>query len=120
MYRYTYATLYAILTVIISYPVFRICNMLCRWIREALIELFPRVFHDYSPVLEIREYESAMLAVTLIASVLSLFIVTMIVTRLDNERDEFIIRKTEGFYRITGVMPLYYRTYILPDSFRLL
>lgn len=113
--KYVYATAYAVGALALSYPIFIIAEMLCGWVYEALIEYFPNVFHDYSPILEIDDFERVAMALTLIASAIALFAAAMIVTRLDNGRSEYVIKETEGFYRLHRILPFYYRTYALPD-----
>ena len=115
MFKYTYSILYGLATLICSYLAFALTGLVSFWVWEALTEWFPSVFHDYSPVLEVKEYQRATHTVSVIGTVLAIFLTSLIVTRLDNGRDEMIIKKTEGFYRIPEIMPFYYKTYALPD-----
>ncbi len=115
MKRCFYAFLYAVMTMGAGYALYLITLGLSLSVHEALMDWFPTVFKDYSPVLEAAEYESARNAVELTAVVAALFIAPIIVTRFDNGRDEYIISKTEGFYRIHELIPTYYKLYTLPD-----
>ena len=115
MFKYTYSFLYGLATLVFSYLAFAVTGLVAFWVWEALIEWFPSVFPDYSPILDAREYNRATHTVSVIGTVLAIFITSLIVTRLDNGRDELIIKKTEGFYRIPEIMPFYYKTYALAD-----
>lgn len=115
MFKYTYSVLYGLAILFFSYVAFVLTGLICYWVWEALTEWFPSVFPDYSPVLEAKEYSNVTHTVSVIGTVLAIFITTLIVTRLDNGRDELIIKKTEGFYRLPEIMPFYYKTYALPD-----
>ena len=115
MFKYPYAIAYGLITLVCSYAAFVVTALLSRWVYEALIEWFPSVFRDYSPILEADKYNSAMYTVSVIGVVLGVLITSLIVTKLDNSRDEFITKKSEGFYRIPVIMPVYYKTYALAD-----
>ncbi len=115
MKRYFYAFLYAALTLGLGYALYLVTLALSLSAHEALMDWFPTVFKDYSPVLEAEEYNSAKNAVEITAVISALFISSTIVTRFDNGREEYIISKTEGFYRIPELIPTYYKLYALPD-----
>lgn len=115
MKRYFHALLYGLGALLAGYAIFSVAGIVCHWFYEALIDWFPYVFKDYSPVLNADKYFFAALVEQMLASVLSIALATLWVTRHDNGRDEFIIRKTEGLYRIKDVLPLYYKRYAVPD-----
>lgn len=115
MFKYPYAIAYGLITLVCSYAAFVVTALVSRWVYEALIEWFPSVFPDYSPILEADKYNSAMKTVSVIGVVLGILITSLIVTKLDNSRDEFITKRSEGFYRIPKIMPVYYKTYALAD-----
>ena len=115
MLKYPYAVAYGFITLVFSYLAFVVTALVSRWVYEALIDWFPSVFRDYSPVFEAAEYNAAMHTVSVIGTILGVFITSLVVTRLDNGRDEFITKKSEGFYRIPQMMPVYYKAYALPD-----
>ncbi len=115
MKRYFHALLYGLGTLLAGYAIFIVASIVCHWFYEALIDWFPTLFKDYSPVLNSDKYFFVALVEKMLASVLSIALAAILVTRHDNGRDEFIIQKTEGFYRINEVIPMYYKRYALPD-----
>lgn len=115
MFVFTYAIAYGLITLAASYVAFAVTGLCAHWVYEALIEWFPNLIRDYSPILEADKFNSAAKTVNIIGIILAVLITSMIVTRLDNGRDEFIIKKTEGFYRIPEIMSTYYKTYAVPD-----
>ncbi len=115
MRRYWHAALYSVLSAVLGYFMFLLTGNGARWLYSALKDWFPRVFNNYSPVLEAEKFERAQNTVLMIGSVLAVFFTALIVTRLDNGRNEYIISETEGFYHIPDVLPLYYKRYTLPD-----
>ncbi len=115
MKRYFYALFYGFGALLAGYAIFSVASIVCHWFYEALIDWFPTVFKDYSPVLDAEKHFFAALVENMLASVLSIAVAALFVTRYDNGRDEFIIQKTEGFYRIKEVIPMYYNRYAVPD-----
>ena len=115
MKRYYYAFLYSLAALVLGYLMFYVTGLLCNWVYEALIEWFPSVFKDYSPVLDKKEFELAALTVRIVGSSLAIIWANVLLTKLDNGRDEYVTAKTEGFFRIREFMPEYYKRYALPD-----
>ncbi len=115
MKRYLHSFLYSILTLLFGYVLFSVTTLVCISMHEGLIDWFPSVFKEYSPVLETKEYEHTNNIIEFLSVVLALFLSSLIVTRLDNGRNEYIISKTDGFYKIPDVLPMYYKRYTLPD-----
>ena len=99
MKRYFHALAYSLGAILASYVLFAFTALVCHWFYEALIEWFPSVFKDYSPVLNAEEYSRADLITTMLGSAIAIILANVLLTRFDNGRDEFIIAKTEGFYK---------------------
>lgn len=115
MFMFTYAIAYGLLTLAASYAAFAVTGLAAHWIYEALIDWFPNTVPSYSPILEADKYGAMTKALSVVGAIAAVLVAALIVTRLDNSRDEFIIRRTEGFYRLPEIMPTYYKAYALPD-----
>ncbi len=115
MFRFTYAIAYGLFALALSYVAFALTGLAVFWIYEALVEWFPSAVPSYSPVLEADKYGTIAKALSVIGAISAVFLATLLATRFDNGRDEFIIRRTEGFYRLPEIMPTYYKAYALPD-----
>ena len=76
---------------------------------------FPSIFVSYSPISEPREYAMVERWLAVGAVFMSIFIVGYIAQRLDNKRFEYIIRKTEGFYRVPEALGMWAREFLVPD-----
>lgn len=114
MKRYSYSIFYGIAALALSYVIYVATAIACNWIYEALIEWFPTVFEDYGPF-QFEERERVQTVISMLGSSLAILFSAIIVTRLDNSRDEYIIKETEGFYKIKDMLIPYYRRYALPD-----
>lgn len=114
MKRYAYSISYGFAALALSYVIFVLTALACNWMYEALIEWFPDVFKDYGPF-QFEERERVRTVITICGSSLAILLSAITVTRLDNSRDEQIIKETEGFYKIKDMLPSYYKKYAVPD-----
>ncbi len=76
---------------------------------------FPSVFVSYSPISQPEEYAVVEKWLAVASVAMGIFIVGYIALRVDNKRFEYIIRKTEGFYRLPYGIKLWLREFLLPD-----
>ena len=97
--------------IIIHIPSFFISGVL----HPALCEWFPSVFVDYSPVSQSEQYAVLSSVLTLLNSSATVFIISYFCVRLDNERMEYMIARTEGFYTLGEGMSLYFGRYLKCD-----
>ena len=104
--------LWLVLPLVMYFPRFLIEGTLF----PALCEWFPSVFENYSPVLDGEAYaiQAAVLDVSI--GTLTLLIYSYVLVRYDNERMEFMISKTEGFYTLREGAALYYPRYARRDA----
>lgn len=96
---------------VIHIPTFFISGVL----HPALCEWFPEVFTDYSPVTQPDEYAVYSAVMSIVLSTVTVFIISYLCVRLDNERMEYVISRTEGLYTLREGMALYYPRYVGAD-----
>lgn len=81
----------------------------------AFLQWFPRLVPEYNFVNEREDYERFYLALSVIAVAVSIFILSYASVRLDNERMEYMITKTEGKYTLGEGVSIYFTRYFYPD-----
>ena len=81
----------------------------------ALCEWFPEVFEYYSPVTQSAEYAALTATLDIIIASLAVFLFSYITVRYDNERMEYMIRRTDGLYSFAEGARLYFPRYIKSD-----
>ena len=82
---------------------------------ELLNSTAPDVFPIYNAISEKALYEAQHERLNLIALVISLFIIVLISLIYNNERDEFVISKTDGLFEIGDILGDYVRSFIVSD-----
>lgn len=111
------------LTLLRSFIAFFVCMMIFLPVSAfietvaypALSEIFPNALPDYNPVFEKEELLALNQKLAFIAALLSAFAVGAIEVRHDNLRLEFIISRTDGFYKIVDGIGLYAGEFFLTD-----
>lgn len=103
--------LWLILPLVVHFPRFLIQGT----VFPALCEWFPDVFVNYSPVLEPDSYAVLSAVLDILVASATLMIFTYITVRYDNERMEYMISETDGFYTFSEGAALYYKRYALSD-----
>ncbi len=84
-------------------------------IYPAFLRWFPRLVPEYNFVNEREDYERFYLVLSVISVSISIFILSYVSIRLENERMEYMITKTEGKYALGEGMLIYFPRYIYPD-----
>jgi len=114
--RYVKNVYYAALGWLVMPLVAGVCSFfVTSVIFPALCQWFPHVFINYSPVLEPDKYEILSAALRIISATAAIVIYSYALVRFDNERMEYIIRKTEGMYTPGEGAVLYYPRYFYQD-----
>lgn len=90
-------------------------DTLCHGIYDLLYEYMPHLFPLYNPILNKAEYERFALAMAIISVSLTLMITVYICQRFNNDRFEFIITKTDGLYKIPGILKTYIDNFVTSD-----
>lgn len=116
--RYLRNVFYAFLlwlaaTFIMSIPSFAIGGV----IYPSLKEWFPTVFKDINPIIDPEGYERLNSILDLLSATATVFIISYFTVRFDNERMEYMIRRTEGMYLVKEGCAIYYPRYTLQDLF---
>ena len=92
-----------------------VCNVFVGELYRFLSGLLPGVFPSYDIVNERDMYYAMEETLLLFALALSIFCVTYISLTRDNDRFEYIITKTDGFYEIKDVLKTYVDKFALSD-----
>ena len=114
--RYVKNVFYAFIIWLTMPTVMHVPTFLLRGVAfPALCQWFPTTFINYSPVSEPQKYEALSAILTLLVGIASIFIFSYVTVRYDNERMEYMIRKTEGMYRRGEGAELYFPRYLRAD-----
>ena len=105
-----YLILYAL-----GFLIFFISGYIVRSFYALLAEWIPSIFALYNPVADKDAYEKAEKISALITAIISLYIATYIAVVYDNERYEYIIGRTDGFYTLGEGLRIYSLRYIPVD-----
>ncbi len=81
----------------------------------ALLEVFPNLLPDYNPVFDKEELAALNMTLSFIAAIISTFCVGAIEVAYDNGRLEYLISRTDGFYKISKGIGIYAREFLLAD-----
>ena len=84
-------------------------------IYELLYKNMPDIFPLYNPVSGKGKYERLSLIMYVSAVFAAMLISVCLNLRYDNSRFEFIITKTDGFYKINAVLPTYVCKFAIQD-----
>ncbi len=102
---------------VLGFLVFFIIGYFTRACYDLLCEWFPTVFTSYDPIYDRESYERHTKLLGLIEAFLSLYAVTHLAAVYDNERFEYLIGKTDGFYTLKEGLAVYMPRYIAVDLF---
>lgn len=103
--------LWLLLPLVVHFPRFLIQGT----VFPALCEWFPTVFVNYSPVLEPEAYAVLSAVLDILVGAATVMIFTYVTVRYDNERMEYMISKTDGFYTFSEGASVYYKRYAPSD-----
>ena len=84
-------------------------------IYPALAEWFPRIVPEYNFVNEREDYDRLYATMSVISALILICISSHVTMRLDNERMEYMITKTEGLYTLSEGLNIYYSKYFRAD-----
>ncbi len=114
--RYIKSFSFGLLLWLVSFPVFMFVGFLINSVfYPAFAEWFPALVPRYNFVLEREEYDALYGTLELFTGVLTVGLISYISVRYDNERMEYMIRKTDGMYSIREGCNIYYPRYFLND-----
>ena len=81
-----------------------------------LAEVMPSVVETVNPIHTPDEYELYLKGVATVGALIALFIMNYVSLRLDNEKFEYIITKTDGQYRLVDGVKLYFSEFFKSDA----
>ncbi len=100
----------------ISFPLFMAISFAVNsLLYPALLEWFPGFLPQYNFVNERESYERFFAFLDLLSGILAIFVSSYITIRLDNERMEYMITKTQGMYTIKEGASIYFSEYVRAD-----
>lgn len=88
---------------------------LAHQVYEILYKWMPDTFPLYGAVTQKEQYRALNLTLSIIAMLANLFLVTYLSARFNNDRFEFIISKTDGFYKIPDILRTYVYNFGISD-----
>ena len=115
MKRYAMSFIRYLILYSLGFIVFILLGYLTRAAHALLADWLPSVFRVLDPTYDREGYAELVRILDLITAVLSLYTVTRLATAYDNERFEYVISRTDGFYTIGEGLSLYLPRYALPD-----
>ena len=80
-----------------------------------LAEVMPSVVDTVNPIHTPDEYELYLKCVATVGAFIGLFLINYVSLRLDNEKFEYIITKTDGQYRMADGIKLYFGEFFKSD-----
>ena len=80
-----------------------------------LAEVIPGVVQTVNPIHTPDEYELYLKGVATVGALVGTFLINYISLRLDNEKFEYVITKTDGQYRLTDGIKLYFKEFLRSD-----
>ena len=76
----------------------------------------PEYFKVYNPITDRAELDRQNTLIAFFASVISVFLISLITVRDDNFRYELMISKTDGFYTVGRGLSIYFRELLFVDA----
>ena len=83
---------------------------------DVLFRYIPKLFPLYNPVLEKELYLGHVFRMNLVSLSVSVFLSVYLSLRYDNERDEYLIGRTDGFCTVNEVIPSYRSRFLISDT----
>lgn len=115
MKKYAHSILRYLIIYTLGFALFYVMNALTDVIYTALSDKMPNIFPSYNAITEKAELISLEATLSLISAILTVFILTVVAVRYDNERFEFMISETDGFYTMRDGCKIYLRNYLYAD-----
>ena len=81
----------------------------------SLEEWFPRVFVEINPIKNPVEFARHELIMNMVFALFVILMISYLCVRFDNERMEYMIRRTEGMYLLPEGAAVYYPRYVAAD-----
>ena len=115
MRRYVTGFVRYLLFYLAGFIIFYLMSYCVNAVLTLLSEELPKLFVIENPIKDREAYDNQQLNLAFISGIITLYIVTNLAVKYDNERFEHVVEKTEGFYTLRDGYALYARRYILPD-----
>ena len=115
MRRYVTGFVRYLLFYLAGFIIFYLASYCVSAVLTLLSEELPRLFTIENPIKDRDAYDNQQLNIAFISGIITLYIITSLAVKYDNDRFEYMVERTEGFYTLRHGGALYARRYILPD-----
>lgn len=115
MKKYTHSVLRYFLIYALGFIPFYIIGALLEVIYNILSDKMPSLFPSYNIVTQKSELLALESTLALICAVITVFVLTVLTVKYDNERYEFIISETDGLYELADGGRIYTKNYLYAD-----
>ena len=100
----------------LAFAAFMLLEMLLHNLYSILSLYYPDAVPIYDELSTPEKYARLSEIIATLSAILSVIIASFISTVLDNERFEYLITRTDGFYKVADGTRLYLKRYALPDA----
>lgn len=115
MKKHAHSILRYFLIYALGFAVFYVVRALTDVVYGILSDKIPEAFPTYNPLTDKAELSSLEETLAFISAVVTVFVLTLLSVKYDNERFEFIISKTDGFYTLGEGAKIYAKNYLFAD-----
>lgn len=115
MKKYLYSFLRFFLIYSVGFVAFYLFNYIFARLNEYLAVYLPRFFKVYNPIIDNAAMLRQEAVIALLAAVASVVLLTVIAVRTDNLKYEYMISRTDGFYRVREGAEIYFPEFLGAD-----
>ena len=115
-HKYVEPVLIFLTVYIFNVVLFKCGELLFIYAYNYLTETLPHLVKTVSPIHSPDEYELYLKASVSVAAFIGLWLINYVSLRLDNKKFEYVITKTDGQYRMTEGLSLYFREFLASDA----
>lgn len=116
MKKYAHSLLRYFVIYALGFIPFYIVSVLSNVLYGILSDKLPSLFPSYNALTDKAQYVSLEATLALLCAVITVFITTAFAVKYDNERYEFIIDETDGFYTLRDGGKIYAKSYLYADA----
>lgn len=115
MKKYAHSVMRYLVIYTLGFAVLYIVRAFADVVYNVLSSRMPNVFPSYNVITDKSGLLSLEATLSFISAILTVFILTVFTVSYDNERYEFIISETDGFYTLSHGFSIYGKNYIYAD-----
>ena len=115
MRKYVFSFLRYFVFYFLGFVAFFLFDYLLTVLNEYFAGYLPAVFKSFNPITSREEFKHQEEVIAVLASVASIMLTNLLAVRTDNSKYEYMISKTEGFYRIKDGAKIYSEKFLRAD-----